>query len=221
MTAESDITNWIRTGSNDLLQEYLAEHPHAADAKTAEGISLLMMAVYFGNKQAVRIISNHKTSLDIFEATCTGNDSEVHNLVNSRPELVNSVSPDGFSPLGYACFFNQAGLARYFLEKGADIQAASANSMKVTPLHSAAASSNAELVQLLVSSGANVHARQMSGYTPLHSASNNGNKEIIRILLEAGALVNEKTDNGETALFFAEKNGHKEAVELLLLKGGR
>jgi ankyrin repeat protein len=220
MATSQDIEEWIRNGENEKLQEGLAANPSAAEGRTREGISFLLLAVYFRNLEAVGLIKSSRKSLDIFEATCTGEEDIVYSLVASKPELVHSLSPDGFSPLGYACFFNQNALARFLVANGADIQAPSANGTKVTPLHSAAASSNTELVRFLVDAGANVQTRQTAGFSPLHSAANNGSLEIIRILLDAGAGVNDQTDKGETPVFFAEKNGHWEAAAYLRQCGG-
>jgi hypothetical protein len=88
-----------------------------------------------------------------------------------------------------------------------------------TPLHAAAENGHAEMIQLLLSKGADVNARTASGYTPLHLAAKNGHGLCARILLDAGANVNAQSDNGETPLYLAAGNGHGEMVQLLVARG--
>ncbi|HTQ27019.1 MAG TPA: ankyrin repeat domain-containing protein [Puia sp.] len=215
MSETPDIIAWTREGSIDALKKFLATNPDAANSRTAEGISLLMLAVYHRNQQLVDLIKSHKSALDIFEAVSTGEEKLVRRLTEANPSVVNLVSPDGFSPLGYACFFNQPAIARYLVEQGADVGAASNNNFKVTPLHSASAISSYELVEYLLAHGADVHARQASGFTALHSAAFNGKPELVKLLLDAGANIRDKTDEGETALMLAEKNNQSQTAAYL------
>jgi ankyrin repeat protein len=56
-----------------------------------------------------------------------------------------------------------------------------------TALHEACCSGHAELIQLLLSRGANVNARCRDSATPLHKAARSGCEAIICILLASGA----------------------------------
>jgi ankyrin repeat protein len=94
---------------------------------------------------------------------------------------------DGFTPLQLACFFGHAAVAEYLVDQGADIHAVARNAMQVQPLHAAVAGQYVEIVKLLIAHGANVNAKQQSGFTPLMAARQNQNKEIQALLLEAGA----------------------------------
>ncbi len=56
-----------------------------------------------------------------------------------------------------------------------------------TPLHYAAASSNNEIIPLLLRGGADLNARTLRGITPLYMAARDGNAETVKLLLNAGA----------------------------------
>jgi ankyrin repeat protein len=57
------------------------------------------------------------------------------------------------------------------------------------PLHYAAQYGHKEIVQLLISKGANVKAKTDDGRTPLHSAAAKEHKDIAELLIEKGADV--------------------------------
>lgn len=206
MIADPAITEAIQQGSTDTLQTALQDNPAIAAADAKDGISLLLFAAYCRNQPAINLIKTYRTSLNIYEAVCIGELEIVRSLLDQRPENLNIPSPDGFSLLGYSCFFNQPAIARYLvMEKGANPNLASANAFKVTPLHSACAIASYPLTLLLLNYGADVNARQQGGVTPLHSAAHHGATELVRLLIEKGADIQARTDKGETALSFAEK----------------
>ncbi len=205
MFADRAITESIQQGTTEILQKALLDDPSLAAADANHGISLLLFAAYCRNQQAVILLKTYRTSLSIYEAACTGEIGIVMALLAERPEVLNLPSADGFSLLGYSCFFNQPAIARYLIDEGADTNQASANAFKVTPLHSACAIASFPLARLLLDNGADVNARQQGGVTPLHSAAHHGATELVRLLIEYGADANARTDSGETALSFADK----------------
>jgi ankyrin repeat protein len=99
-----------------------------------------------------------------------------------------------------------------------------------------AATTNAEMVQILIEAGAHIDAvahyyslSVIMQKTVLQHASSLGNIEIISVLLDAGADVNTVafltkclhlySTNGVTALMAAVEGGHLEAAQLLLERG--
>gem|GEM_PF-6207778 len=128
------ITASIQKGSIDILSKALQENPALAEGDAKEGVSLLLFAAYCKNQPAVNLLKKYRTSLNIYEAVCTGEIEIVKALLDERPEELSIPSADGFSLLGYACFFNQPAIARYLIvEKEADVNQPSANALKVTP----------------------------------------------------------------------------------------
>jgi len=89
-----------------------------------------------------------------------------------------------------------------------------------TPLHRAAEAGDVELVQSLLSGGADVNAKDdWDGGTPLHKAAAEGHRVVAEILIASGADLEAKDDLGETPLHKTFFGGYKNVVELLLAKG--
>ena len=213
MIADPGIIESIQHGKTDILETALQQDPALAEADAKEGLSLLLFAAYCHNHAAVQLIKQYRTGLNIYEAVCTGELEIAQTLLEASPEALNAPSPDGFSLLGYACFFDQLSIARYLVEeKGADVNRASANAFKVTPLHSACAIASYPLAFLLLDNGADVNARQQGGVTALHSAAHRGAIELVKLLIQRGADIEAHTDSGETALSFAEKDGFRDVA---------
>ena len=59
--------------------------------------------------------------------------------------------------------------------------------MNVTPLTNAALRGHKEIAELLISKGADVNARDKSGFTPLNWASNQGHTAVVELLKMHGA----------------------------------
>jgi ankyrin repeat protein len=80
---------------------------------------------------------------------------------------------------------------------------------------------NAEILRILVESGANLKDTLSAGQTPLHLAAISSNPEILKILLEFhGALDLEKRDDdGETPLLGLRSDTQMESVKLLVRAG--
>ena len=76
-----------------------------------------------------------------------------------------------------------------------------------------------EIIELLITKGADVSAKSDDGWTPLHQAAYEGHKEIAELLIDKGADVNAMSDIGRTPLYWAADSGYKEIIELLIAKG--
>ncbi len=211
----TEIEELVKSGNNQLLKERLSENPSIVFVRTEQGISLLQLAAYYKNHDAVQMIRKHYQKLDIFEAVSVGDNKTVLDIVKTNPDQINAHSKDGFTPLGLASFFGQLELVKVLLNNGADPNIASQNQLMVTPLHSACATSNFEIAQILIRNNAEVNAKQMQGVTPLHSAVHNGHLKLVKLLLENGANTGSKMDDGQTPVSMAKEKGIKEIIELL------
>jgi RecJ-like exonuclease len=85
-----------------------------------------------------------------------------------------------------------------------------------TALHAAAIANCVDVVQLLISKGADVNIKSRDGYTPLHMVSMMGPTSIVETLLSSGADVNAKTTDGKTPLSLT----YSESVAALLRDHG-
>jgi uncharacterized protein len=210
-----EIIDLIKNGKNTELNQRLIKSPSIALNKTNQGISLLQLAAYCKNKFAIDVLKRLTTKLNIYEATCIGDEKSVTLLLHQDPLLLNSFSPDGFTLLGLASYFGYLQIVNLLLEKGADPNIKSNNSYQVNPIHSASAISNCDIVEALLKNGADVNAKQMLGITAMHTAAHNGNTLLLELLIKYGADVNVLTDSGQSPLLMAEKEGFKEVSQLL------
>ena len=91
----------------------------------------------------------------------------------------------------------------------------------ITHLHYAAAVGSLEVVEALLTAGADVAARVDNGVTPLHAAAGfNGNSAFVEALLAAGADVGALYGWGETPPHAAAKSNENPAVVELFLAAG-
>lgn len=198
----------IKSGDQTAVQALLAADPKLANSKTSEGLSAVLLAMYYGQPAIAKMIVAAGATLNIFAAAAVGASGRVRELVETQPELVNAVAPDGFQPLGLAAFFGHTDVAAYLIEQGAAVDAPSQNEQRVRPLHSATAGQHLTIARLLLEHGAAVNATQNSGFVPLHNAAQNGQTAMVELLLAHGADPSLAADDGRTAADFARANGH-------------
>src|SRR5919201_1718145 len=153
-------------------------------------MSDVLEAIYRGDrKETERLAAGRE--LDVFEAAALGRTERVRELLEDEASLANAWAEDGFQPLGLASFFGHADTARLLVERGAEVNSASRNQMKVMPLHSAAAAQDPdtryEIAKLLLEHGADPNARQQDDYTPLMAADQVGDARLRELLVEHGA----------------------------------
>jgi ankyrin repeat protein len=84
-----------------------------------------------------------------------------------------------------------------------------------TPLHWAASEGLVDVVKLLISAGADVHASDNKGETPLFGAAESS-PPILQMLLEAKVDINIRNKEGKTVLhelaYYGEKNSSRVAI---------
>ena len=215
MANHAQVIAAVQAGDVENLRKLLHEDSSLASAKDANGVTALMHALYRRRADMADLLLSAVPELDIFEATAAGRADRVSMILQRDPAAARSWSGDGFTALHFAAFFVRPDLARDLIRHGADVAAVAKNSMKVTPLHSAAAAPNAEIVRILVENGAPANARQEGGWTALHEAAQIGDKEMVTTLLKHGANPQARSDDGRTSAQMAEAKGHLEIVKLL------
>ena len=180
-----------------------------------EGLSEIMRAVYHRQTDTVKELLASGVELNVYEAAATGQTQRLQQLIAADPSLVNSYAFDGFTPLGLAVFFGHPQAVQVLLDAGADVNLASRESMKVTPLASASAARQLDIARLLIAHGADVNARASGDFTPLHEAAAGGKLDFARLLIEHGADVNAKTTDCKTPLDYAREHNQRDMVDLL------
>lgn len=116
------------------------------------------------------------------------------------------------------------------LDHGASANAVGVDVMAVDPrastqpvegsiLHAAARRGRVDLVQILLSNGANAQSKDQTGFSALHYAAQMGHKDSAVALLRSGADVNALSPEHWTPLHAAAHSGFSEVVRLLLENG--
>lgn len=217
MAGETEFWTAVTTGDRGMVESLLATCPRLATARR-DGVSAILLAVYHHKPDVVRCLRPHVSALDIFEASALGEVERVRSLLDADAEQANVVAEDGFGPLGLASFFGHEQAVRALLERGAKVDTASSNGMRVMPLHSAAAARSVPIARLLLAHGAPVNARQgrgAGGFTPLMEAAFNGQVDMVEALLSHGADRSLQDEDGRTAADHARARGHAELAERL------
>ncbi|KAB2031743.1 hypothetical protein ES319_D05G325700v1 [Gossypium barbadense] len=87
------------------------------------------------------------------------------------------------------------------------------------PIHSAASIGNLEIMEILLSKGANVNVKNDGGRIALHYAASKGWLKIAELLISHGAKINSKDKVGCTPLHRAASTGKSALCELLIEEG--
>jgi ankyrin repeat protein len=209
----------IRKGNLPKIDQLLDTIPILANSKSKNGVSVILLALYHGHQDIALTIAAKKHELDVFEASVLGKLEQVKNLVSHDPSLVNSYSPDGFSPVALAAYLGQKEITEYLILKGANVNAIAKNASGFTALTGAIANNHSEISKILVKRGADVNHRYEGGVSPLMEASLNGNIELVNFLLENGADPSAKTKDGKTPLSFAKEKNHAQVIAALKRHG--
>lgn len=214
-TAAERVFSLIEAGEVGALRALLADHPSAAEARRADGMSALLWARYQDELDAVAALLEANPRLDVFEAAALGHPEVLRAELDRDPNLAVAYSPDGFTALGLASFFGNREGVELLLARGARVNDASQNRMRVAPLHSALAGTDPTIADLLLAAGADVNAVQADGYTPLHEAAQNGDRAMAERLVAAGADPQARLDDGSTPADSARRAGHAPLAEWL------
>src|SRR5467141_1483274 len=209
----------IQKGNLSKVNQLLETNPALAQIKAKDGTSVILFALYRGQRNIADAITAKKTELDIFEASTLGRLDSVKSLIGRNPSLASAYSPDGFALVALTAFLGQKETTEYLIGKGADVNAVARNTTGFTALTGAVANNHTEITKLLVKRGAQVNYRYEGGFSPLMGASENGNVELVNFFLANGADPNAKTKDGKTPMSFAKEKNHAEVVEILKKHG--
>jgi hypothetical protein len=155
----------IDAGDAPALRELLARDPQAGAAHDEQGLSAVTRAAYRG---LLDVVLEADPPLEPFDRILAGR-------ADGLPGP-GEWTPDGFTPLHFAAFVDNADAARALLEAGADPNVlATADFARVTPLGTCAFANSPEVARLLLEHGAEPGPAQAN-------AEANGYDELARIL---------------------------------------
>lgn len=144
----------LRENSRRVFQALLESKGVHLEARARNGDTVLMLASYLGNLEAVKALIEHEAE----------------------------VNQPGWCALHYAAAGGSREIAALLLENSAYIDAESPN--KTTPLMMAARSGKLEIVTLLLDEGADIHLKNDMGMTALDFAVEAEKREISTLLKE-------------------------------------
>lgn len=192
----------------------------AARARDANGMSLLLLAIYYRARDVVDAVLAAGVEPDVFEAAALGDVDRLRALVTGDRARLDAQNVDGAMPLHLAAHFGHRDAVAALLRLGADVRAVSGKPFGNTALHAAVAGGHAALVDVLVAAGADVDARDHNGYAALHVAAANGNVACARALLARGADAAARGGDGKTPLDFAVERDEGDVAALLRAAAG-
>jgi hypothetical protein len=147
-----------------------------------------------------------------------GDLSLVQQLLERRPDAVNAKMQGSLNPLMIAAIYGDAPLVDLLLSSGARVHDKSY--IYGTALHCALCGFRDEeakkaCLDRLLEGGANVEARDPSGYTPFLVAADLGNLELLKYVRAKGANVKVKGMRSRDAFEVACAHGHEEILRYL------
>mmetsp|Transcript_8696 Transcript_8696/g.18542 ORF Transcript_8696/g.18542 Transcript_8696/m.18542 type:complete len:670 (+) Transcript_8696:116-2125(+) len=201
----------------------LLNYGASIDAAEANGFTALMVASLNGHREVVGVLiargaklsaRNYDGDSAIDCARAQGHAKVVQLLenVDAAKEAVKS--------LRNISEYSSAEHVTAWIDACADIEVQLDKDSKETPLIAAARSGNCAAVNVMLSSGADINAKNSNGQTALRIAAEEGHAEVVKRLLCRGANIEERTGCRErTALHAAAKAGHTTTVAVLLDHG--
>jgi ankyrin repeat protein len=168
----------------------LLDHGASPDARDTDGTPALMAAALYGDADAVKLLLDR----------------------GANPNVANNA---GATPLMWA--IPDLAKVKLLVERGADVNARSAN-LGRTPLLIAASYPGAVgVLQLLLDKGADIHARDKSGMHALGRATTSADVAVVRFLVEHGCDPNE-AGYGAARLRVYSRH-HLPSIEYLMSQG--
>jgi ankyrin repeat protein len=149
---------------------------------------------------------------NVFDIARKGTLSDIQEIFNQTPNLINSINDNKATPLILACYRNNEAVALYLSDKVSNINY---NSGMGTALMASIMSGNKVIIEKLISKKADLDQTDTQGKTALIYASFNNNTEIVQMLIKAGANKKLADKENRTALDYAKFNKNTQLIILL------
>src|SRR5437867_12794995 len=107
----------IQKGNLSKANELLETNPDLANSKAKDGTSVIILALYHGQRNIAEAISIKKTELDILEASTRGKLDRIKPLIDRSPPLASAYSPDGFALVALTAYLRQNDSTEYHIGK--------------------------------------------------------------------------------------------------------
>ncbi|OBS20375.1 hypothetical protein FPOA_06748 [Fusarium poae] len=230
----------LRDKDGNTPMHYAAEHDHVtiveyfielgADLTVINnyGYTVLSLAAFGKAQQVVSLIvglegidvnrKNHRSVIVPLIAAASSGSLEIARLLVTNGAFLEVTDYDEKTPLHYASIYGHAEVAKFLLDKGANIESRSIAYQR-TPFLLAAIREKIEVVRLLARYGADREAKDSDGHCALHYVALTANNILLRCLLNIGVDMEAELPNGATVLEHANAAGKTEIVSLLVEHG--
>ena len=136
----------------------------------------------------------------IFDVARKGTVTEMNAILSNAPELIDSLTPQGFTPLILACYNGNVAVATFLVKQKANVNFNSSNG---TALMAAIVKNDKAMASLLLEAKTNVDLQDGNGFTALHYAIQFRNYEMIALLMQYRPQITIKDNMGMTAKAYA------------------
>ncbi len=209
-------------GKSEKVTDFLEKRPKLIQARDSAGKTPLHHAALRGRKNVVKLLLAKGVALNskdnngytaLYTAAGCGHLEIVKLLIDSKAKI-NIRDKSGQSPLHIAAGQEHLAIVDYLLlDCGIPVDVLDFS--KGTPLMTASASYqlNPDVVNFLLSKGANINAQDRYGNTALHYAAHRGSLKLVQCFLSKGAKLNIRSKDGSTPLDMANSHGHFTATQ--------
>jgi len=210
----------IGTGDLPTVNRFLAEGGSVYSVAQYQGLA--ERAIEANQLPILKLLHQH--GLDFNRASRGFEDSPlILALKKGCEEMVRYMLENGADPnrkfvrgrtvfTAYCSFASGDQIAKLLIDRGADPNDSSDDSL---PFVCASYAENIQLMELLLSKGANLEWQDSRGKTPLILAAQSGKEKSVRFLLQHGADINARDKEKKTALTWAKNNNHSTVVAIL------
>lgn len=208
-----------QVGESSLLTSLLEQNEAEVEARSADGLTPLLLAAFGGHSSAARTLLLHGAdagAVGIQEAGGAATSALHLAAWRGHADVVELLLELGRVGVESGRPRRRRGERERAHHHGIDGKDGGDDA---TPLMLASARCNLDALDVLLAAGADVFARNTFGETALMLAAFRGCAEACAELLAWGATVVEVNHAGDSALAFAARNGHVEVVLLLLRNG--
>jgi hypothetical protein len=153
----------------------------------------------------------------IVKAAKNGDFQSVRDILENDPPKIDAKDKEGYTALHWACMRAHWNIAKYLIEKGADLNVVGGDGG--TQINWAVHHDNVDIIKTLIDKGAKLNIQNQWGMTELHTAIWRGNIHVVEYLLDQGSDPNIKTNEGWTAMHYAYRSGHDNVIALLKKRG--
>ena len=211
--------SYAAMGDNVAVGELLLQHGASVDDEDDYGSTPLM---YCRHKGFAELLLKHGADVDdctedgttVLHSAVKSGDAELCKVLIQHGAPLDDVDEDGTLLFIATSQSENPAVCQVLIDAGAELDTVYAG---FSPLRSACAEGQAEVVKMLLSAGAQLSVEE-DQFTPLMLAAQRGHREVVRQLLD-WVDVNEQGFHDLTALHQAARNGHPDVVKLLLQHG--